>query len=75
MLLFNGANGGETITSQPMANVSLFTRDIGDVTMDVNDVELIDLHALGGGDPIVVDDLTGTDVRLAEVRVDPAGAW
>ena len=31
--------------------------------MDVNDVERIDVHALGGADTIVINDLTGTDCR------------
>ena len=71
-LLFNGANIAETFTISANGERVLFTRDIGNVTMDVNDVELVDLHALGGADTIVVNDLTGTDLPLAGVRVDLA---
>ena len=39
--------------------------------MDLNDVETIDLNALGGTDTVTVNDLTGTDVT--EVNVDLAG--
>ncbi len=39
--------------------------------MDVDDVEVVDLNALGGTDTITVNDLTGTDV--VEINVDLAG--
>jgi hypothetical protein len=49
--------------------VRLF-RDVGNVTMDLNGVERIQLAALGGADNIVVNDLTGTDVK--QVAIDLA---
>ena len=49
-----------------MAARALFFRDIANVTMDLNDVETIEFNALGGVDNILVNDLTGTDVK----RVD-----
>ena len=49
-------------------------RDIGNVTMDVNDVERIKFHALGGADNIVVNDLSGTDLPPAGWRIDLEGA-
>src|SRR5262245_10092836 len=39
-----------------------FFRDIASVTMDLNGVERIDFHALGGADNIVINDLSGTDL-------------
>ena len=47
-----------------------FTRDVGNIAMDLNDVERIAFTRLGGADNIVVNDLTGTDVR--EVDIDLA---
>ena len=44
------------------------TRDIGTITMDLNNIEQIQLNALGGADKITVNDLTGTDVT--QVTVD-----
>jgi len=41
------------------------------VTMDLNDVETINVGALGGADTITVNDLTGTDTR--QVNIDLAG--
>ena len=52
-----------------------FFRDIANVTMDLNDVEQIDFHALGGADNIMVNDLTGTDLALAGVKIDLEGAF
>ena len=45
----------------------LFTRDVANVTMDLNDVERIDFRALGGADNIVVGDLSGTDVTQIDL--------
>ena len=40
--------------------------------MDLDDVESIDLNALGGADTTTINDLTGTD--LVEVNINQAGA-
>jgi hypothetical protein len=44
------------------------SRTQGDITMDLNSVERIELNALGGADNITINDLTGTDVK--EVAID-----
>src|SRR5262249_4820445 len=43
-------------------------RDVGNVTMDLNDVERVDVNALGGSDAITVNDLTGT--LMTEVNLN-----
>ena len=69
-LVFNGSNVGENIDiSANGSRVRLF-RDVGNVTMDLNSVERIQLNALGGPDNIVVNDLTGTGVT--QVAIDLA---
>jgi len=50
----------------------LFTRDVANVVMDLNDVERIQYNALGGADTITVNDLSGTDVK--EIDINLAGA-
>jgi Ca2+-binding RTX toxin-like protein len=61
-LVFNGSNAGENIdVSANGERVRLF-RNVGSITMDLNDIESIDLNALGGADNIVINDLTGTDL-------------
>ncbi|MEQ1952600.1 calcium-binding protein [Mesorhizobium sp. CN2-181] len=71
-LNFNGANINEIIGISANGGRVLFTRNIANIVMDLNDVEQIRHHALGGADVINVNDLTGTDVK--EVLVDLAGA-
>ena len=61
-LLFNGANVNENIDISANGSRVCFTRDVANVTMDLNGVETIDFNALGGADNIVVNDLAGTDV-------------
>ncbi|HEY5755037.1 MAG TPA: calcium-binding protein, partial [Steroidobacter sp.] len=43
------------------------TRDVANVTMDLNDVEAIEFRAIGGADNITIGDLTGTDVQRIDV--------
>ncbi len=61
-LRFNGANIGETFEASANGGRLRFTRNIGTVTMDTDDVEKILVNALGGADIVRVHDLTGTDV-------------
>ena len=39
-----------------------FTRNLGTIVMDLNDVESIVARTFGGVDNVVVNDLSGTDV-------------
>ena len=55
------------------SRVRLF-RDVGNVTMDLNGVEHIQLNAAGGADTITVNDLTGTDVTQVAIDLAAAGA-
>ncbi|HEX6166077.1 MAG TPA: hypothetical protein VFZ30_04790, partial [Acidimicrobiales bacterium] len=53
---------------------SLFFRDAGNISMDMDNVENLDLTALGGVDTVTVEDMTGTDFRQADVDLQgPAG--
>ena len=71
--MFNGANVNENIDISANGERVRLSRDVGNVTMDVNDVERIDVHALGGADTIMINDLGGTDLPLGGVVVDLAG--
>src|SRR5262249_5117908 len=59
-LVFNGANINERMDISANGARARLTRDIGNITMDLNGVERIQLNALGGADSITVNDLTGT---------------
>jgi Ca2+-binding RTX toxin-like protein len=69
-LVFNGSNANENIDISANGSRARLFRDVGNVTMDLNGVEHIQLAALGGADTIAVDDLTGTDVN--QVAIDLA---
>jgi Ca2+-binding RTX toxin-like protein len=68
-LLFNGANISENINISANGGRARFFRDVASVTMDLNDVEHINFNALGGTDNIVVNDMTGTDVKQVSVNL------
>ena len=70
-MLFRGSNANENFDASANGGRVRFTRDIGSIVMDLNDVEAIDLNALGGADTITVNDLSGTDV--VELHGDFAG--
>jgi Ca2+-binding RTX toxin-like protein len=72
-LQFNGSNANENIDiSANGARVRLF-RDVGNVTMDLNGVEHIQVNVSGGADTITVNDLTGTGTNLVAVDLATAG--
>jgi Ca2+-binding RTX toxin-like protein len=70
-MVFNGNAGGERFEASANGERAVFTRDPGTIVMDLNDVESIDLHALGGADTLTVNDMRGTDV--VEINVDLSG--
>jgi Ca2+-binding RTX toxin-like protein len=75
-LLFNGANIGEHIDISGSGQRVRFTRDVANITMDVNGVETIHFNALGGADNIAVGDLTGTGVTHVQfdLAATPGGS-
>ena len=70
-LQFNGANVSEKMIISANGSRAQLTRDVGNVTMDLNGIEHINVAALGGADNITVNDLTGTGVT--QVNVDLSG--
>ncbi len=73
VLDFNGANINEKVEVLANGGRILFTRDIANIVMDLDDVEGIVFHALGGVDTFTVDDLTGTDVKTVDADLALAG--
>ncbi|WP_119419144.1 beta strand repeat-containing protein [Desertibaculum subflavum] len=70
-MLFNGSAGAEIFQASANGGRVSFTRNLGNIVMDLDDVEKIDLNALGNTDTIIVNDLSGTDVT--QVNVNLAG--
>ncbi len=71
-LVFNGNGLNENIDISANGERVHVFRDVGVITMDLNEVERVEVHALGGSDNITVNDLGGTD--LTEVAIDLAAA-
>jgi Ca2+-binding RTX toxin-like protein len=70
-LVFNGSNANESMDLSANGSRARLFRDVGNVTMDLNGIERVQIAALGGADTITVNDLTGTDVT--QVAIDLAG--
>ena len=71
-LLFNGANINESINISANGGHARLSRDVANITMDLDNVETVDVNAKGGADNITVDDLSKTDVK--KVNIDLGGA-
>ena len=71
-MLFNGSNGAEIFELAANGGRALFTRNLGNIVMDLNDVERIELNALGSADTFNIGDVSATDVR--EVVIDLGAA-
>ncbi|HVL14598.1 MAG TPA: calcium-binding protein, partial [Gemmata sp.] len=69
--LFNGSAGSEIFQASANGGRVLFTRNLGNIVMDINDVEAIDLNTLAGTDTTTINDLSGTD--LVEITVNQSG--
>jgi hypothetical protein len=72
---FNGAGVDKIMSLSPNGERSLLLRNVANIRMDMNGVERLDLTALGGADTVTVNDMSGTDLRRADVDLSaPTGA-
>ena len=60
-MVFNANGAAENFEASANGQRLRFTRNIGNIVMDTDDVERVELNALGGSDTITVNDLSGTD--------------
>jgi Ca2+-binding RTX toxin-like protein len=73
-MLFNGSAGSEIFDLSANGGRALFTRNLGNITMDLDGVERIQLNTLGGADVLNIGDVSGTDVTEVIVDLGPADA-
>jgi len=66
-LLFNGSGGAEIFDASANGARLRFTRNVGNIVMDTDDVEVLTLNVLGGADTVTVNDLSATDVRAVTI--------
>ena len=72
-MLFNGANISELMDVSANGGRVRFTRNVANITMDLNDVEAITANTLGGADTVNVNDLSGTDVTQVTTDLSAGG--
>ena len=70
---FNGAPGPEKMSLSAVGSRSLFLHDAGNIRMDMNDVELLELAALGGVDTFTLNNMRGTGLLRADVDLSVGG--
>ncbi len=66
-LAFNGANGDEQMSLSANGQSAVFLRTQGNIRMDLDGVERLDLATFGGVDTVTIGDLSGTEVTSAEI--------
>jgi hypothetical protein len=69
---FNGSGADERFELTANGARARFARDVGAVTIDMDDVERVYTAALGGADALTQGDMTGTDVTGAETDLGGA---
>jgi Ca2+-binding RTX toxin-like protein len=67
-MLFNGSGADEVFEASANGSRLRFTRSVGNIVVDVDGVERVDVEPLGGADVVTLNDLTGTAVQ--ELRID-----
>jgi hemolysin type calcium-binding protein len=70
---FFGSAGSETFRAVQNGTRVTFTRDLGNIVMDLNDTERIDLQPLAGNDDLTVENIAGTDLRSIDVDLATDG--
>ena len=71
-LIFNGSAGAEIPAASANGPRLSFTRNLGNIVMDIDDVETI-AWIFGGSDSVAVNSLGGTDVTAVNVDLGVSG--
>jgi Ca2+-binding RTX toxin-like protein len=66
-VVFNGSSAGETVTVSASGQRVQLHRDVGNVTLDFDDVEGLAYRARAGSDTVDVHDLRGTALDAVDV--------
>jgi Ca2+-binding RTX toxin-like protein len=71
-LRFNGSAAAEVFAALANGGRLLFTRNVGAISMDADDLETLTLNALGGADTATINDLSATDVGIVNLDLGVA---
>ena len=66
-LAFNGSDGDEQMSLSANGQSAVFLRNPGNIRMDLDGVERLDLATFGGVDTVTIGDLSGTEVTAADI--------
>ena len=66
-LVFKGAAASEQMSLSANGPLAVFLRQPGNVRMDLDGIQELDVTALGGADSITVNDTSGTDLTRANI--------
>jgi hypothetical protein len=72
-LTFSGANVNEHFSISPNGQRVQFTRDVANITVDLNALEEIEVTSLGGADTMSIGDLSGTGVTRVDDNLGALG--
>jgi Ca2+-binding RTX toxin-like protein len=72
VMQFNGNDMSEIMSLSANGSQAVFLRNLGTIRMDLTDIEIFNLRALGGVDSVTINDLEGTSIRHA--NIDLSGA-
>ena len=73
-MAFNGSGAAESFAASAAGARVRFTRDVGSIAMDLAGVERIDAAAVGGGDSLIVGNLSGTALTALRFATGTDGA-
>lgn len=71
-LQFNGSAAGEQIEISANGSRTRLTRNIANIVMDLDDIERVDVLALGAADTLTINNLAGTDVNAVNLLLASA---
>ena len=71
-LAFNGSDGDERMSLAADGTSAVFLRSPGNIRMDLDGVERLDLATLGGADAVTIGDLSGTALTVADIDLSSA---
>jgi Ca2+-binding RTX toxin-like protein len=72
-VVLNGSNGNEMFAVSANGPRIRLTRDLANIILDIDDVEHININALGGVDTATVNDLAGTDAPEININLFGSG--
>jgi Ca2+-binding RTX toxin-like protein len=73
IMVFNGSNANEIYDVLANGSRVRFTRNVGNIVMDVNQIERLNINTFSGTDVVNVHDLSGTHVVEVNVGITSPG--